>query len=140
MASGDDDNNYTTKKKCRIHKIVVEGESPLPSEERASSWVESGPGATSARASSSAASLAGLEESSSSDLVSPLEQFKRDFARSDSVSTSGIGSEISDHDLLTSGSWEMNESGSMPDDGVFSDTYGHGLKSPNSSRQLQVTK
>jgi len=138
---GKDDNNYTTKKKCRIHKIMVEGEPPpppAPSEgERASSIVET--------SSVSAVPASLVESSSSADLLpSPLEQFKRDFVRSDSlvsgtsVSTSGIGSEISDHDLLTSGSWEMNESGSIPDDGVFSDTYGLYLKSPKSARQLQV--
>lgn len=107
-----------------------------PNEERASGLIETTPGS----AVRISASVTGLEDSCNSDVVSPLEHFKHDFARSDSVSTSGIGSEISDHDLLTSGSWEMNESGSIPDDGVFSyETGAVGLKSPCSSRQLQVT-
>ena len=135
----ENDNRFSTNKKFRVHKIIVEGESSLLDVE-AEAQLPQLPVSTPDTVSLKSPSL--MEDSGIAQLdgtaSSPLGSFRRDFARSDSVSTSGIGSEISDHDLHTSGSWDMTESGSIQDDGVFSDTYSLYPKSPKSSRQLQV--
>ena len=130
--------SIASAKKCRVHKFVVEAgdEKPVdiskdPNEVRS----------TSRRSSSSTSSgVHSTEDGAHTNLLaSPLSLTpSRDYLRSDSVSTSGIGSEISDHDLIASGSWDMTESGSIQDDGVFSDAYSLNSKSPRSSRQLQV--
>jgi len=116
-------------KKFKVHKIHVEGMSTKGKEDDIKSDL--------LPSSSSGASI-GSEEIQASSLNSPIGCYRRDFSRSDSVSTSGIGSEISENDLQASGSWEMTESGSGVDDGVFSDTYSIRSKSPKPPRQLQV--
>lgn len=125
-------------KKFKVHKIHLEG-SESPNEGGGEDLIlhEPMPSCSSSTPLSNAPS-GDLTVSSTALSLSPVACYKREFSRSDSVSTSGIGSEISENELQASGSWEMSESGNLGDDGdgVFSDS-GHGVsKSPR--RQLQV--
>ncbi|CAG7835424.1 unnamed protein product [Allacma fusca] len=135
LSSGEGQGNNGNAKKCRVHNFVVEG-STTKSNDKASSTTTSEPTGTQGSSVSTRSNLS--DESVQPGVIcSPL-VCNRDYLRSDSVSTSGIGSEISDHDLLASGSWDMTESGGGQDDGVFSDSYSLYSKSPKSSRQLQL--
>jgi hypothetical protein len=116
-------------KKFKVHKIHVEGIDPKVKDDDLKPDM--------LPCSSSGPSISG-EETHPSSLNSPMSCYRKDFSRSDSVSTSGIGSEISENDLQASGSWEMTESGSGGDDGVFSDTNSIRSNAPKQPRQLQV--
>jgi len=115
-------------KKCKVHKIILDEECEADR--------DCTPEETSPQCSSM--SQQDVAENLPTDVLSSPVSNKRDYLRSDSVSTSGLGSEISDHELLASGSWDMSESIGNPDDGVFSDNLSLRSKSPKSSRQLQL--
>lgn len=140
-------------KKFKVHKIHVEGSADSTNKDHVeqcgeeNNAVEPVPSClpssilNSGCSSASISSGGGDTSHSSSGInvvgLSPVACYKREFSRSDSVSTSGIGSEISENELQASGSWEMSESGNLNDDGVFSDSCSGFSKSPR--RQLQVS-
>jgi len=134
----------TEEKKCRVHTILVEKEEEenpkveeLAPEDNNTFSAVSGTVTVGRNESAETAGEPVLPSPASSSLS--CASSKRDgYLRSDSMSTSGIGSEVSENDLQASGSWEMSESGNPSDDGVFNDTYSLYPKSPKMSHSLQV--
>lgn len=95
-------------KKFKVHKIFVEGLDP-PDKPVDELNCDDKPQDSFPMPSSSNINIPQSDDPMTTSL-SPVACYKREFSRSDSVSTSGIGSEISENELQASGSWEMSES------------------------------